>query len=68
MTDIVDLINAMHRQVRDTETPEGTGRAVVMRRAYDASVQDVWEACTDPGRLGRWFLPTTAFYVPPSPE
>lgn len=64
MADIVDLINAMHRQVRDTETPRGTGRSVVMRRTYDAPVHDVWEACTDAERLGRWFLPVTGELKP----
>ncbi|PKV82864.1 SRPBCC family protein [Streptomyces sp. TLI_146] len=59
MTDIVDQINAMHRQVRDTETPSGTARSIIMRRTYDAAVDDVWEACTDAERLGRWFLPVS---------
>lgn len=59
MTDIVDQINAMHRQVRDTETPKGAGRSVIMRRTFDTDIQDVWEACTDAERLGRWFLPVT---------
>ncbi|WP_055702300.1 MULTISPECIES: SRPBCC family protein [Streptomyces] len=59
MGDIVDRINAMHRQVRDTRTPKGTGRSIVMRRTYDAGIHDVWEACTDAERLGRWFLPVT---------
>ncbi|MFE0178503.1 SRPBCC family protein [Streptomyces sp. NPDC059002] len=59
MTDIVDQVNAMHREVRDTETPNGTGRSIIMRRTYDAAVDDVWEACTDAERLGRWFLPVS---------
>lgn len=59
MTDIVDQINAMHRQVRDTETPKGTGRSIIMRRTFDTDVHDVWEACTDAERIGRWFLPVT---------
>ncbi|WKU42713.1 SRPBCC family protein [Streptomyces sp. VNUA116] len=64
MADVIDLINAMHRQVRDTETPKGTGRSIIMRRTYDAAVHDVWEACTDPERLGRWFLPVTGELKP----
>ncbi|MFI1105191.1 SRPBCC family protein [Streptomyces melanogenes] len=59
MADIVDQINAMHRQVRDTETQSGTGRSIIMRRTYDAAIDDVWEACTDAERLGRWFLPVS---------
>ncbi|NGO74389.1 SRPBCC family protein [Streptomyces sp. YC504] len=59
MTDIADSINAMHRAVRDADTPKGQGRSLVLSRIYDADVEDVWEACTDPERLGRWFLPVT---------
>jgi len=38
---------------------DGEGRSVVLRRSFDATIEDVWEACTDPERLGRWFLPVT---------
>jgi uncharacterized protein YndB with AHSA1/START domain len=34
-------------------------RTVVLRRRYDASVEDVWSAWTEPERLNRWFLPVT---------
>ncbi len=38
----------------------GTGaRAILLRRTYAASIEDVWDACTDPDRLKRWFLPVT---------
>lgn len=32
----------------------GAARSVVVRRRYDAPVDEVWDACTDPGRIGRW--------------
>ncbi|MEV0383680.1 SRPBCC domain-containing protein [Nonomuraea sp. NPDC050643] len=31
-------------------------RSVVLRRGYDAPIEDVWEACTEPDRLSRWLL------------
>jgi uncharacterized protein YndB with AHSA1/START domain len=34
-------------------------RVAVMRRHYDAPVEDVWDACTDPERLARWYVPVT---------
>jgi uncharacterized protein YndB with AHSA1/START domain len=37
----------------------GETRTVRLQRRYPAEVADVWEACTDPTRLGRWFLPVT---------
>ncbi|WP_210717881.1 SRPBCC family protein [Amycolatopsis acididurans] len=49
--DIAAEINAIRRRVH--------GRAVVACRTYDAAPGDVWQACTDPGRLARWFLPVT---------
>jgi uncharacterized protein YndB with AHSA1/START domain len=30
-----------------------------MQRTYDAPIQDVWSACTDPDRLRRWYVPVT---------
>jgi uncharacterized protein YndB with AHSA1/START domain len=55
MTGIDDHLGRAAREVRDG----GVGHAVVLRRGYDAPVEDVWDACTDPERLGRWFLPVS---------
>jgi uncharacterized protein YndB with AHSA1/START domain len=53
MIDFVNQIKAIHREVnRSGETVQ-----VVLRREYDASVEDVWDAITDPDRVKRWFLP-----------
>jgi uncharacterized protein YndB with AHSA1/START domain len=30
-----------------------------LRRSYDAPVEDVWDAITDPDRIVRWFMPVT---------
>lgn len=37
----------------------GPARVAVFRRTYDAPVDDVWEACTSPERLRRWYVPVT---------
>jgi uncharacterized protein YndB with AHSA1/START domain len=34
-------------------------RKVVLRRRYDAPVEDVWSAWTEPERLNRWYLPVS---------
>lgn len=31
----------------------------MLSRSYDAAVEDVWDACTNPERIPRWFLPVT---------
>ncbi len=37
----------------------GEARTALLRRRYDASIEDVWDACTDPERLSRWFMKPT---------
>jgi uncharacterized protein YndB with AHSA1/START domain len=46
------MTDDMHREVRR----EGDTRTLVIRRRYDADVDDVWDAITTPERLDRWFL------------
>jgi uncharacterized protein YndB with AHSA1/START domain len=36
-----------------------TGNTISLTRSYDAPVADVWDACTNPKRLPRWFLPVS---------
>jgi len=57
--DIVDEINAIQRVVGRADTPAGEARTVLLRRSYDTSVEDVWDAVTDPERIRRWFLPVS---------
>lgn len=57
MTDIVNQINATHRELGHQPVASGEGRSVLLRRVYDAPVEDVWSACTDPERLARWLGP-----------
>jgi uncharacterized protein YndB with AHSA1/START domain len=59
MTDITSLINDTHREIGERRIAGSEVRTVVLRRSYDAPIEDVWDACTDPDRLNRWFLPVT---------
>jgi uncharacterized protein YndB with AHSA1/START domain len=47
------------REIVQGQLAIGEARSAVIRRRYDAAIEDVWEACTDPARLNRWFLPVT---------
>ncbi|HYI23680.1 MAG TPA: SRPBCC family protein, partial [Candidatus Limnocylindrales bacterium] len=38
------------------------GRSIILRRTYDAPIDDVWDALTNPERIGRWFLPISGDY------
>jgi uncharacterized protein YndB with AHSA1/START domain len=51
--DILEQISAIHRQVSQT----GEEVSVLMQRTYPAEPEEVWDALTNPERLGRWFLP-----------
>ena len=57
MIDIVREIEAARRAVGEGRVPAGTGRSVRLTRDYDAPIEEVWDAITNPERLGRWFLP-----------
>ncbi|MDT0320349.1 SRPBCC family protein [Streptomyces millisiae] len=59
MSEIADRINAVHRELGKKRIPAGEGTTVLLRRGYAAPIEDVWDACTDPERLARWFLPVT---------
>lgn len=59
MIDVVEQINTTHRRVGPAELESGAGRTCVLSRSYDAAVEDVWDACTNPERIPRWFLPVT---------
>jgi uncharacterized protein YndB with AHSA1/START domain len=57
MIDIVKEIEAAQREVGEGRIAAGEARAVRLRRTYDAAIEDVWDAVTDPDRISRWFLP-----------
>lgn len=57
MIDVVRQINAVHRQVGSRVLETGEARVVIIRRVYDAPIDELWDACTNPERIPRWFLP-----------
>jgi uncharacterized protein YndB with AHSA1/START domain len=57
MIDIDREIDAVQRGVGSGRTAAGEGRQVRLSRTLDAPIDDVWDALTNPERIGRWFLP-----------
>ena len=57
MIDVTQQINAVRRQVGTRVLEAGEARTVTVSQSYDAPVEDVWDACTNPERIPRWFLP-----------
>lgn len=56
MIDVFHEINATQRQVGTRVLKAGEARTITIIRTYAAEVHDVWEACTNPERIRRWFL------------
>jgi uncharacterized protein YndB with AHSA1/START domain len=46
-------------ELRHRTIGAGEARVAVLTRTYDTSVEDLWEACTDPERLARWYTTVT---------
>jgi uncharacterized protein YndB with AHSA1/START domain len=59
MIDIVEQINAVRRQVGTRVLEAGEARSVIVSQAYDTDIDDLWDACTNPERIPRWFMPVT---------
>jgi uncharacterized protein YndB with AHSA1/START domain len=46
-------------ELRRRPIASGEARVAVFTRSYATTVEDLWEACTDPERLRRWYTPVT---------
>lgn len=46
-------------ELRRRRISAGEARVAVFERTYDAPIDDVWDACTNPDRLRRWWVPVT---------
>jgi uncharacterized protein YndB with AHSA1/START domain len=57
MIDIVREFEATQREVGKGTVPAGEGNAIRLRRTFSAPIDDVWDAVTNPERIGRWFMP-----------
>ena len=59
MIDVDHQISAVQRRVGTRVLEAGEARVVTVSQTYDAPPDDVWDACTNPERLPRWFLPVS---------
>jgi uncharacterized protein YndB with AHSA1/START domain len=46
-------------ELRHRTIPAGEARVAVFTRTYETTVEDLWDACTSPERLRRWYVPVT---------
>ena len=59
MIEVAEEISAVRRQVSGRVLEAGEARVITVSRGYPAELADVWDACTNPERIPRWFLPVS---------
>lgn len=57
-------LSAARRSVSSPERDGQAARAVTLSRSYAATVEEIWDAVTNPERLPRWFLPISGEMQP----
>ena len=53
----IDYLEKTQHELYRKTIAAGEARCAVFRRTYDAPIEDVWDACTNPDRLHRWYAP-----------
>ena len=59
MIEVVEQINAVRRRVGSRGLEAGEAHTVIISQVYAAPAEDVWDACTNPARIPRWFVPVS---------
>ena len=59
MIEVDQQINAVQRTVGSRRLEAGEARMSTISQTYDTDIDDLWESCTDPERIRRWFLPVS---------
>jgi uncharacterized protein YndB with AHSA1/START domain len=57
MIDVAHEVNSVDRRIGSRTLEAGEVRTLTVSRTYDTPPDDLWDACTNPERLSRWFLP-----------
>ena len=64
MTDTSAQVPAVERRLGERTLPSGVAKVLTISQVYAADVADVWDACTNPERIPRWFLPVSGELKP----
>lgn len=59
MKDVLDELSAARRKMGTATLPAGKAYTMELTRRYDAPLDDVWDAITNPERIGRWMKTVT---------
>jgi uncharacterized protein YndB with AHSA1/START domain len=52
-------VNSVERRIGSRTLEAGEARTLTIARVYDTGIEDLWDACTNPERIPRWFLPVS---------
>jgi uncharacterized protein YndB with AHSA1/START domain len=63
MIDVTKQVNAVRRDLGSRVLEAGTAWVQTISQVYDSSLDDVWDACTNPERIPRWFMPVSGDLV-----
>lgn len=59
MINVDGQISAVRRELGTRVLEAGEARVLTISQSYDATLEDVWDACTNAERIPRWFLPVS---------
>jgi uncharacterized protein YndB with AHSA1/START domain len=59
MIDVAHHISTVDRRLGHRTLAAGEARTLTISRVYDTPPEDLWDACTNPERISRWFLPVS---------
>jgi uncharacterized protein YndB with AHSA1/START domain len=59
MIDVTEQINAVRRHIGTRVLEAGEARVMTVSQAFDTDLDDLWDACTNPTRIPRWFMPVS---------
>ncbi|MEV4142695.1 SRPBCC family protein [Amycolatopsis sp. NPDC049691] len=59
MIEVSHQISAVRRTLGDRVLEGKEARVLTISQVYDTDVDDLWDACTNPERIPRWFLPVS---------
>jgi uncharacterized protein YndB with AHSA1/START domain len=64
MIDVTHHVSSVDRHVGERTLEAGEARTLTISRVYDTPPEDLWDACTNPERIPRWFLPVSGDFRP----
>jgi uncharacterized protein YndB with AHSA1/START domain len=57
MIDVTEQISAVRRHIGSRALDAGQARVMTVSQTYDTDIEELWDVCTNPERIPRWFMP-----------